>query len=178
MTDKLNISVFEKSEPDIYTILKNIVSTVSTLYGKSVFWTFGPGREIVESMIAMSNSSTSSAKKYPFIALVGNTPIQMGDSTCYGVATCQVIIGTLSDINTKAEQRMVRSYQAVLQPIYKIFKQALFDSGKFDIQDIDKLEFEQVLNFNYAKGFDVEGMKYPDIIDVIELRNLKLRIKY
>jgi len=174
----INTPIHIAKEPDIYTMFQNIVDEASLSYGKSLFFTFGPRKEIIESLISMSKSSASSLKKYPLIALVGDCPIEKSLQNVYGEVTCNFIIATLSDLNTKAEKRNESNYVGILQPIYKAFIDEIFNSRLFSTAYEPTLRHELNLKFDYAKGrLQFDNAVSPDIIDAIEIKNLKLKIK-
>lgn len=178
MTDILNTPIHVATEPDVYTMLKDIVSAASVVYGKELFFTFGPTTEIFESLIAMGKSNVTSEKKFPMIALAGPAKIVKGDWTCYGEVTMNFIIATWSDINTKAEQRNENNYNNILRPVSTIFVQELLKCRHFDILNPEKLQYDLTDEFNAAKRMiEVNGIKLPDIIDVREINNIKLKIK-
>jgi len=174
----INEPLHISTEPDIYTMFKDIVTAASLTYGKELFFTFGPRKEIIESLISMSKNNTTSLKKYPLIALVGDCPINKSSLNVYGEVTCNFIIATLSDINTKAEQRNEKNYVSILQPIYRIFVDQIFKSRLFSTAYEPTLRHDLNLKFDYAKGrLQFDNAVSPDIIDAIEITNLKLKIK-
>lgn len=174
----INTPLHIEHEPDIYTMFKDIVASASLTYGKELFFTFGPRKEIIESLISMSKNNTTSLKKYPLIALVGDCPINKSSLNVYGEVTCNFIIATLSDINTKAEQRNDKNYVGILQPIYKVFVNETFNSRLFSTAYEPTLRHDLNLKFDYAKGrLQFDNTVSPDIIDAIEITNLKLKIK-
>jgi hypothetical protein len=174
----INEPLHISTEPDIYTMFSDIVKIAGETYGKELFFTFGPRKEIIESLVAMSKSNATSLKKYPLIALVGDCPITKSEQNVYGEVTCNFIIAVLSDINTKAEQRNKNKYVAELQPVYKQFIESIMSSRLFSTAYEPTLRHELNLKFDYAKGrLQFENAVSNDIIDAIEIKNLKLKIK-
>lgn len=159
-------------------MFNDIVASASEIYGKELFFTFGPRKEIIESLISMSKNNTTSLKKYPLIALVGDCPITKSEQNVYGEVTCNFIIATLSDINTKAEQRNAKNYVSILQPIYRVFVDQIFKSRLFSTAYEPTLRHDLNLKFDYAKGrLQFDNAMSNDVIDAIEITNLKLKIK-
>lgn len=178
MTYAVNTPLVNDTSINVYALMGQVVADTSVRFGKDVFFTHGPRKEIIESLIAMGQNNTTSRKRYPLMAVVGNVPIAKGDPTCYGEGTFNLVIATLSSATKKADIRFNEVYIPTLQPIYRHFLNALYDSGLFDLQDMERLSYEYVENFDYAKGrLHIEGAVSPDIIDAIEIKNLKLKIK-
>ena len=177
MTDILNIPVHTEKEPDIYTMFSDIVKIAGVTYGKELFFTFGPRKEIIENLVSMSKNNTTSLKKYPMIAISGIPTISVGEWNTYGDLTCDIIIATLSDINTKAEQRNEQKYVSILRPLYTVFIDSIYKSNLFDTFE-PKLKHDLLDRFDIAKGkLQFDGLASPDFIDAIEIKNLKLKIK-
>ena len=66
----------------------------------------------------------------------------------------------------------------ILQPIYKAFIDSIFSSRLFSTAYEPTLRHELNLKFDYAKGrLQFDNAVSPDIIDSIEIKNLKLKIK-
>ena len=170
---QINIPEHMTPEPDIYAAFNLIIKDTAVLFGSDIFFLWGPRTEIIDSLISMSKSPDASKKKYPLIALVGNSPINDN------VVTCSFIVATLSDVNSKADVRKTRSYTSKLQPIVKHFRKAIVDSNLFDVQHESELQSsDYVLNFDYAKGrLQDNDSVSTDVIDAIELKNIKLKLK-
>jgi len=174
----INTPVHKTTEPDIYTMLKSIVALASVTYGKELFFTFGTPGEIFASLNDMQKSNTTSEKKYPMIALAGEAPITVGDLTCYGEVTFSLIIATWSDINTKAEQRNEKNYNTTLLPVYRCFVDAVYSSNLFSTAYNPKFKHELNARFDAAKtNFKAGEIKLPESIDVLQINNIKLKIK-
>jgi hypothetical protein len=171
----INTPLHIATEPDIYTMFESIVKDAGIAYGKDLFFTFGPRIEIIESLVSMSKSNI---KKYPMIALVGDAPIDKSSQNVYGEVNLNFIIATISDINTKASKRNRVNYVGILQPIYKCFIDAILNSRLFSTAYEPTLRHDLNLKFDYAKGrLHFENAASPDVIDAIEIKNLKLKIK-
>lgn len=177
MTDILNIPVHVATEPDIYTMFSDIVKIAGATYGKDLFFTFGPRQEIIQSLIDMSKVNSVSLKKYPLIALSGIPTLSVGNWDTYGELTCDFIIATLSDVNTKAEKRNAEKYVSILRPIYTIFIDSILKSNLFDTM-VPKIKHDLLDRFDIAKNkLQFENVQSPDFIDAIEIKNVKLKIK-
>ena len=128
----------------------------------------GHPREIINSMVQMSQSPTYKDKKFPLIGLFLDVPFD--DSyEGYKLDDFTIVIAVDTDPTFSTEDRKEVNFKPLLRPIYEILKKAIYNSSALSCP----MPFVPKVREWYFYGKDgiygVEGNVFNDYIDAIEV---------
>jgi len=156
--------------------IKKVVTATSSRYAEAVpsspvYYKFGHWIEIVQHLQQQTNAAI---KKYPLIALSTDITIERGRIGVYGLARINVAIMVLSDMNYTSEQRLEKSFKAVLQPLKEIFLEELVNSKQFTSEG--QLVFKETERYFLGKQglYGNVANEANEYLDAIELSDLEI----
>jgi hypothetical protein len=130
--------------------------------------------EFNETMKKLTSSSTP--KKFPFIWINnggGNVVSRFEQDTQY-ISIGQIILGTLSSPNYVSDVRTERVFKPILIPLKDNLMYVLDGNNTRAIQLLNQT-YESENHYFYGK--DKDENPFNDFIDVIEIKDIELRIK-
>lgn len=164
--------------PHIQEQFRPIATAVFRQLNRQGTYTYGTKDEIIQLLIDMSKLDNLAKGKYPLIALVGNVPVVCGDPTCYGEGTFNFVLANVTEQKYTSEERIKNVFETILRPMAAAFIEELCESNIFDIPDKRILSYNIEEKLNYGRTQLVaENQTSNDFIDVIEITNLKIKIK-
>lgn len=160
-------------------MFQHIVSDTATRSGQTIHYEHGHPIEIVGTLFEMTKNPTQSAQKFPLIALIQDFPEDHGKESGVFSVKFNLIIACLTDPLYKAKQRYDINFIPVLFPIYESFMEAVSKSGYFMETNSGRIEHIKTDCMGWGKDglYGGSGNQFNDYIDVIEIKDLSLKIK-
>lgn len=165
---------------DLYYQFSLIVADVATKTNIPVSYLWGHPIEIIENLRYMSLDPTIAADKYPLIALFTDISETKGKDSGY---ESDVSLHLIIAINTlkrySSEERLLNNFIPFLYPIYFQLLKSIAQSPNFHPAIWQNLEHEKSDRFFWGKNglYLNTGNVFDDLLDVIEIQNLKLTLK-
>lgn len=140
---------------------------------------FGNAQYVKDRMDAMSKSDITNVMKFPLIALFCPFEERRGISDYFSEATVSVLIACYSSKEWSNEERLEKSFQNILRPIYRRLKEALLDDGRIDFGYKEQMSHKYSENYSYGRygAHTGTGEALSEPIDAINISNLELKIK-
>lgn len=172
----------------IVDIFKDIVSQVSNnltpglrmLDNKitSVHYQHGHPLEIIETLAQRDKTNRLKFDKYPLIALFQDFPETISEvDGAPNEVTLHLIIARSTRADYKSGERYDHNFKPFLYPIYHELLKQIYLSGKFLVYDSSKIRHTKIDRLYWGKEglYNNKGNIFNDFLDVIEIRNLKLK---
>lgn len=111
---------------------------------------------------------------FPFIFIPSGRNIQYSNRNALtsDVEIDEIFICSLTDLNNSAKDRDIYSFKRILFPLLDAFQEKLMFHEKTIITKADIF-----FDFEQHHSYDPESSKFQDLLDVIILKNVKLKIK-
>lgn len=140
---------------------------------------FGNAQYVKDSLDTMSKATSTNDMKFPLIALFLPFKEQRGVDGYFSKATVRILIACSSSKEWSNEERLVRSFQNILRPIYERLKEELLADGRIDFGYKDLLPHEYSENYSYGRygAHTGTGDALSEPIDAINISNLEIKIK-
>lgn len=162
-------------------VSSNLTPSLKAIKGDitGVHYMHGHPIEIAQTLTEKSETNEFKFKKYPLIALLQDFPETKGDVDTESEFDAHIIICMGTDPNYKASKRYDINFRPILYPIYadllnEISKHKKFVSfGQQTIKHtkIDRLFWGVAAEYGNTKSI------FCDNLDVIEVKNLKIKVK-
>lgn len=169
-------------------LIKLVVTNVSTTLGSTIkysngnaigsvhfFW--GHPYEVVAHLEALTVAKVGKDKKFPLIALFTDFDQDMSLPGILCETSLHLIIATVTDSKLNAEDRLIKNFKPILQPIYDEFIKEVKRCGYFE--PMYEIPHTKTDRYYWGKNglFGQNEVKFSDFIDCIELQNFKLKVK-
>lgn len=143
-----------------------------------IHYVFGNAQYVKDSLDELSKTPTGNEIKFPLIVLFVPFKEKRGSADYFSRATVNMLIACSSSKEWSNEERMVRSFQNILRPIYDRFIEALQNDGRFDFGYNETIQHEYSENYSYGRygAHTGTGEEVSEPIDAIDIRNLELTI--
>ena len=156
----------------IVDLFDTIVSKVGCKY------IYGHPLEINEQLVLMSKSASVTA--FPIIALLMDFPGDKGSELgTYADVDLHFLIAQQTLQNLTAPERYAQTFKPTLYPLYLKFLEQIAKSKKFRETLADLIRHTKIDRVYWGKEgiHGNSGLIFTDRLDVIEIKNLKLRVK-
>lgn len=141
---------------------------------ENVNYFYGPVREIIRKLQQWNASDTYEPKRYPLIALIQPFNQVQGDSVgIQEVNNLDIAICMLSVKEWDTPTRYANNFNPILRPIVDSLLDAIDDDGRV-LSVVEQLQFTKIEWPFWDAG--QEKNPFNDVLDVIELKNLKLKV--
>ena len=173
----------------VVDLIKEIVAKVSTNLTPDlqsldsritgVHFMNGHPLEVIETLAQKDKSNTFRFEKYPLIALFQDfAEVHTGNIGAPLELTLHLIIARATRPEYKASERYEKNFKPFLYPIYNEFLRQLNLSGLFMIYNSSIIPHTKYDRLYWGKEglFKNQGNIFDDYLDVIELKNLKLKL--
>lgn len=173
----------------IVDIFREIVSATSTsLTGRlqavqptitGVHYLVGHYTEISTRLQGLSKMQTGKFDRYPLIALFQDFVEKRGDEGgYYASASLQLLIVYHTKDTDYTEDRYSKVFKPILYPIYEEFLRQVSKHKNIVSMNADKIPHEKIdrPNWGNSNKYGNDGNIFPDDLDGIELRDLKIII--
>lgn len=140
------------------------------------FYMYGHRQEIANRLTANNQDKVQKKRKYPLIALKLDTVEDVRGNVNDFVLN--LVIATISDVNSNAEDRMTKTFKPILYPLYEQFMNAFSTAGLFMWDDqLDQLwpPHQKIDRPFWGTPGNEGNIKniFNDPIDAIEIVNMK-----
>lgn len=154
-------------------------NTTETIACPDINYIFGNAQYVKDQLDTMSKSVTTNDMKFPLIALFCPFKEQRDIPGYFSKATIQILIACSSSKEWSNEERLVRSFQNILRPIYERLKAELRADGRIDFGYEDLMPHDYSENYSYGRygAHTGTGDALSERIDAINISNLELKIK-
>lgn len=174
--------------PSITTAFKNVVTATDAAIiadtdvdfvaiPKRVYFMHGHPKEIVNVLQEYTNSPTHKNSKYPLIALMRDIREELSDQQ-HGFGTdfkARIVICTLTKETLRADDREIKNFIPILNPVFEEFIYQLSQSVDFGMPTISEMKI--VKHDRYYWGSQVADKNvFNDCIDAIEIESISLKI--
>lgn len=190
------INKISSSIPDsLVKVMRSIVADVSAevtpkiqrndaaIIGKDsyitgIWYEHGHILEIVETLKQKDESDQFINKKYPLVALLQDYPDNGGDFGLNGSVTLHIVIVNYSTGTWKAEERQVKNFDPILQPIYDSLMKHIAYNPYFNEYSLSKIQKTKIDRMFWGRDglYGVEGNVFEDKVDCIEIKDLQLKL--
>jgi hypothetical protein len=167
VVERINLVLMEK-RPDILSS----AGTVQYMHGHPL--------EIINRLKQKDKGQSARFNKYPLIALFQDFP---EESTANNVgieteATLHFIIAKGTKREYIASERYEYNFVPFLYPIYEEFLRQIVADKSFQVYSVDRLQRQKWDRLYWGRSglYGNEGNIFNDYLDVIEIKNLKLKI--
>lgn len=142
-------------------------------------YTFGNDKYVKDRLDDLSKTPNGSSIKFPLIALFCPFDEKRISADYFSEAKVNVLIACSTSTQWSNEERLERSFQNILRPIYNRLLEALKEDGRIDFG------YEGVVPHNYSENYSYgkygartsSGEAVSEPIDAINITNLELKIK-
>ena len=139
---------------------------------EGIFYQYGPGLEVSETLAQKDMSQTQISKKYPLIVLFSGFEERIDNSLgIYEAANINIVIVYQTTTSMKTSERYDRNFRPVLYPIYHAFITQLEQSGRL-MWNNGVVAHRKTDKPYYDPAKDVNGGN--DFLDAIEITDLNL----
>lgn len=183
-----------KKSREIIEILGDVVKAVSadcditisyrdgseeTIACPDINYIFGNAQYVKDRLDAMSKSVSTNDMKFPLVALFCPFREQRDIPGYFSKASVHILIACSSSKEWSNEERLVRSFQNILRPIYRRLKEELVVDGRIDFGYKELMPHEYSENYSYGRygAHTDSGEALSEPIDAINITNLELKIK-
>lgn len=159
----------------------NLTDDFKTLDSKitGIHYLHGHPLEVIETLAQKDKSNKFRFDKYPLVALFQDFPeVNTGKIEAPIEVSLHLIIARATRPEYKASERYEKNFKPFLYPIYNEFLRQLNLSGLFMIYDSSVIPHTKYDRLYWGKEglFNNQGNIFDDYLDVIELKNLKLKL--
>jgi len=140
---------------------------------------FGNSQYVKDRLDSMSKGNSVNDMKFPLIALFCPFREQRGVEGLFSKANVNILIACSSSKEWSNEERLKRSFQNILRPIYVRLKEELIADGRIDFGYKGLMPHEYSENYSYGRygAHTGTGEALSEPIDAINISNLELKIK-
>lgn len=163
----------------IIDTMKEICESLSEKRKSPVNYLYGDSSYIREQLLALGQSKSTAANKFPLIGLYVPFDEARDNEDYFCKAAVNMIIATNTLEKYTNEQRRKISFVGVLRPLYDDFIRELKECRKFDhgYSDIISHIYSENYSFGRRGAIDADGKEVGEKIDAIEIKNLELTVK-
>lgn len=153
--------------------------TTESIACPDINYIFGNAQYVKDSLDTMSKATSTNDMKFPLIALFCPYKEQRDLPDYFSKATVNILIACSSSKEWSNEERLARSFQNILRPIYRRLKEELLADGRIDFGYNDLIPHEYSENYSYGRygAHTGTGDALSEPIDAINISNLELKIK-
>ena len=159
------------------TLTERLQAVQSTITG--VHYLVGHYTEIKARLEGLSKMTAGRYDKYPLIALFQDFVETRGNSGgYYGEVTLQLMILYHTNKSDYTEDRYTKVFKPILYLIYEELMRQIHKSTKTVTQSIDLIKHDKIDRPHWGNPaiYGPDGYILSDVLDGIEIRNLKLPI--
>ena len=141
-------------------------------------YTFGNSRYVKDSLDELSKTPKGNEQKFPLIALFCPFEERRNDPDYFSKATVNVLIACPTSKERSNVERLERSFQNILRPIYNRLIEALKEDGRIDFGYEEVVRHKYSENYSYGRygAHTGTGEQVSEPIDAINISNLELTI--
>lgn len=141
-------------------------------------YTFGNSRYLKYHLDELSKTPKGNDMKFPLIALFCPFEEKRDSSDYFSKATVNVLIACSTSKQWSNEERLERSFQNILRPIYNRMLEALKEDGRIDFGYDEVIRHKYSENYSYGRygAHTGTGEQVSEPIDAINISNLELTI--
>lgn len=143
-----------------------------------VHYIHGHPIEIIETLAQRDKTNSLKFDKYPLVALFQDFPENYnGRIGAPNEVNLHLIIARATKAEYKADERYKENFKPFLYPIYHELLKQIMHSGKFLIYNETLLQYTKIDRLFWGREglYKNQGNIFNDMLDVIEIRNLKLK---
>lgn len=141
-------------------------------------YVFGNGMYVKEKLDKLSLTPKGNDVKLPMIALFCPFKEERNSPDYFSKATVNILIACSTFKEWSNEERLKRSFQNILRPIYQRLLEALKEDGRFDFGYKGIIKHNYSENYSYGRygAHDSTGDAVSEPIDAINITKLELTI--
>ncbi len=142
-------------------------------------YVFGNSRYVKDRLDELSKTPQGNDIKFPLIALFCPFEEKRNSQKYFSKAAVNVLIANSSSKQWSNEERLTRSFQNILRPIYRRLLDALREDGRIDFGYDEVVMHSYSENYSYGRygAHTATGESVSEPIDAINISNLELTIK-
>lgn len=173
--------VYTPEIENIVDIISQIVDNVQSEYdlvsGEKPYFEHGHPLEIINTLKEKSADDTLKFKKFPLIALFEDFEMDSQSGVFKAGTKLNILFITDTDRNYKAADRYTNSFNAILTPIYTLFKKHLIRQRGIHVMH-KTIDHKAIYHLYWGKKglYGNDGNIFDDHIDAIELSGLDIKI--
>ena len=166
---------------NIVNIIGNVVDNVQAEYdlisSEKPYFEHGHPLEIINTLKEKTADDTLKFKKFPLIALFEDFEMESQSGVFKSSTKLNILFITDTDKNYKAADRYTNSFDAILTPIYTLFKKHLLRQKGVHVLH-KTIDHNAIYHLYWGKKglYGNDGNIFDDHIDAIELRGLDVKI--
>lgn len=158
----------------------NVLGSLQALDSKieGVHYEHGHPLEIVETLKQKDKSQTYRFQKYPLIALFQDFAEVKGPIGFEREVNLHLIIAKGTKSEYKAKDRYEHNFKPFLYPVYESFLEEINREKRFQTYGSNRIEHTKWDRLFWGRNglFGNQSNVFNDFLDVIEIKNLKLKI--
>lgn len=158
--------------------IEKVVSAMRTTPTGSPYYMYGHRQEIIDRITAKNNDPVKKNQRYPLVAL----KMDIAETVRGNVRDFRlnIVIATLSDIKSTADQRMTNTFKPILYPLYESFLKQFNNAGLFfwegDLGYPSHIKLDRPYWGTEAKEGNLKNI-FNDPVDAIELVDLRFSMR-
>lgn len=166
---------------NIVDVISEVVDNVQAEYdlvsGEKPYFEHGHPLEIINTLKERTIDETLKFKKFPLIALFEDFDMKSPNGVFKASTKLNILFITDTDKNYKAADRYTNSFDAILTPIYTLFKKHLIRQRGIHVNH-KTVDHNAIYHLYWGKKglFGNNANIFEDHIDAIELRDLDVKI--
>lgn len=142
-----------------------------------VHFEHGHPLEIIESLQQKDKSQTYRFQKYPLVCLFQDFPETSGGVGFEREVTLHLIIAKGTKREYKAKDRYEHNFKPFLYPVYEALLEEIDRERNFQTYGVSRIEHQKWDRLYWGRNglFGNQSNIFNDYLDVIEIKNLKLK---
>lgn len=146
-------------------------------YITGVHFEHGHPKEIIETLLQQSKSTSKKFSRFPLVALFQDFPESKG-SAFDSEVTLHILICYGTSNTYKAAQRYDKTFRPVLYPVYDELLEQMRLEKRFNIVNKSLIPHTKIDRLYWGRETESgnEANKFNDLLDCIELKDLKIKI--
>lgn len=142
-------------------------------------YTFGNDVYVKDRLDELSNTPNGNNIKFPMIVLFCPFEEKRVSADYFSEAKVSVLIACSTHRQWSNEERLERSFQNILRPIYNRLLEALKEDNRIDFGYKEVVPHNYSENYSYGRyGAYTRAGETSEPIDAINITNLELKIKH
>ena len=144
----------------------------------AINYTFGNDVYVKDRLDELSKTPNGNNIKFPMIVLFCPFDEKRTSPNYFSEAKVSMLIACSTRKQWSNEERLERSFQNILRPIYKRLLEALKEDGRIDFGYKEVIPHNYSENYSYGRyGAYTRAGETSEPIDAINITNLELKIK-
>jgi hypothetical protein len=160
--------------PDLFA---SLITKISAQVGFTVYFDHGH-YDAVNKNLVYKDKSIDNKDKYPLIWLVEPFDQRTASNQDYNceLSGLDILILMGTNADDSIDERKTKYFTPKLWPVARALKKQMVDSGLFQLLSDESIPYDYMKDWYYQSGLSGKNNLFNDIIDAVQIKNLRLRV--